>query len=555
VLVALVLTITCLNTANLQLARGAARQHEMAVRLAVGAGRIRVVRQLLTESVLLSGIGGLSGLVLAMWTMKLFSGMVLGKDANSPFFSFAPDLRVLVFTFLVSLMTGILFGLAPAFRSTRVDLNRILKDEFRSGTSLRLSHISPAKLLVSGQVIVSLALLMVAGLFLRSLRNLQQQDLGFAPEQVLTCRMDLGASGYTDLGASGYKTDQLPGLYSRLIDRAQALPGVRSAALADAGLLGGSYHMSNISIEGYTQKPNENMDVQHHHVTWNYLQTNGLTLLAGRDINADDRQEAPHVAVVNEAFAQRYFPGQNSIGHSFALGAPFHPQSGMRIVGVVKNSKYNSLDEKTTAMAFIPLLQEPFDNDPDRKNLKRDRPYVYGNELDLRVSGDLRAVSQALRHAIADVDSNIPISSIVPLTQRVSDSTRDAQAIAQLSSFFGIVALLLAAIGLYGVMAYGVSRRTHEIGIRVAVGAQPYNVLRMILGESLLVVTIGVALGIPAALAMGRVISSQLFGLSPHDPITLGLASLLLLIASMLASYVPARRAAKIDPMVALRRD
>jgi predicted permease len=386
VLVVLVLMIASLNTATLLVARATTREHEIAVRLAMGAGRRRVVRQLLTESILLASLGGLAGFAVAVWTTKLLATLVLGTSANLPFLSFRPDLRVLAFTSSVALVTGILFGLAPAFRGTRVDLNRILKGEFRSGgSSFRLSRLTPAKLLVSTQVVVSLTLLTVAGLFVSSLRNLEQQDLGFVPERVLTCRLDLVAAGYDRA--------QLPELYSRLIKRVLALPGVRSAALADAGMLSGSNSTSNISIEGYTPKPNENMDVQHRHVTGNYVATNGMSLVAGRDVSTNDRQETPHVAVVNQAFAQRFFPGQDPIGHSFSLGAPFHPP-GMKIVGMVKNSKYNSLDEKTLPLAFIPLLQEPFDVNPEEK---KDRPYKYGNELNLRVVGDPGGLSQALR--------------------------------------------------------------------------------------------------------------------------------------------------------------
>jgi predicted permease len=541
VLVVLVLMIACLNTANLLLARATAREHEIAVRLAMGAGRSRVVRQLLTESVLLASLGGLAGFALAVWATRLLSTLVLGTSANLPFLSFRPDIRVLMFSFSMALVTGVLFGLAPALRVTRVDLNRILKDQLRSGSSFRLARLTPAKLLVSTQVVVSLTLLMVAGLFVGSLRNLEQQDLGFIPERVLTCRLDLSAAGYDRA--------QLPELYSRLIERVLALPGVRSAALADAGMLSGSNSTSNISIEGYAPKSNENMDVQHRHVTGKYAATNGMSLLAGRDIDADDRQETPHVAVVNQAFVQRFFPGQDPIGHRFRLGWPFQPP-GMTIVGVVKNSKYNSLDEKTLPLAFIPLLQEPFDVNPEEK---KDRPYKYGNELNLRVAGDPGALSQALRRAIADVDSNIPVSNIQTLVERISDSSHDAKAIAQLSGFFAVFALLLSVIGLYGVMAYSVSRRTREIGIRMAIGAQRQTVLRMVMRESLLVVMIGVILGIPVSLSVGHLISSQLFGLSPRDPLTLAAAALLLLAASVIASYLPARRAAEIDPMVALR--
>ena len=543
VLVILVLTITCLNTANLLLARATARQREMAVRLAMGARRGRVIRQLLTESVLLASIGGVAGFALAMWATKVVSTVVFGVAPTT--FSFRPDLRVLSFTFAVSLLSGIVFGLAPAFRSTKVDLNNVLKDEFRSGTGAGFSRISSAKLLVSSQVVVSLAMLMVAGLFVGSLRNLQEQDLGFVPDQVLTCRLDWAAAGYSK--------DDVAQRYARLIEHVEALPGVRSAALADSGMLSGSNSTSNISIEGYTEKPHENMDVQHRQVTWNYLQTNGMTLLAGRDISSDDRQDTPHVAVVNQAFAQRFFPGQDPIGHNFRLGSPFHPP-GMRIVGVVKNSKYNSLDENTPLFAFMPLLQEPF-SDPAAPDPKDKPPYRYGSELNVRVGGDPSAIVQSVRRAINDLDSKVPVSGIVTLSERVKDSTHDARAIAQLSGFFGLLALVLASIGLYGVMAYNVSRRTREIGVRMAIGAEASHVLRMVMRESLRVVLIGVALGVPAAIGMGRLISSQLFGLSSHDPVTLALATFLLLIACALAAYLPARRAARIDPMMALRHE
>ena len=544
VLVMLVFSLACLNAANLLFARGIARRREIAVRLALGAGRTRVIRQLLTESALLAVLSGVAGFVLAAWAIKTFSVMALGASARSPLFSFVPDLRVLGFTFVVSLVTGILFGIAPALRSTKIDLNEVLKDEFRSGTTgSGLSRLTPAKLLVSTQVVISLALLMTAGLFIRSLQKLEEQDLGFVPDQVLACHLDLGAAGY--------KKTQLPQLYSRLIDRVVALPGVRSAALTSAGMLSGSSHTSNISIEGYTAKPGESMIIQHRHVTWNYLQTNGISLVEGRDISQDDKQNTPHVAVINEAFAQRYLPNQDPIGHRFNLGGEF-VAPGMQIVGVVKNSKYSSLDENTQPMAFIPLLQEPFKANPDEYG---DRPYTYGNELDVRATGDPAPTSKAVLRAIAEIDRTIPIGSITTLTQRVSDSTRDAKAVAQLSGIFGLLALLLASIGIYGVIAHNVSRRTHEIGVRMAVGAQARDVLHMVLRESLLVVMIGVIVGIPAAFGMGHVIASQLFGLSSRDSVTMMASTLLILSASLIASYLPARRAARTDPMIALRHE
>ena len=542
VLVVLVLTITCLNTANLLLSRATARQREMAVRLAMGARRGRIIRQLLTESLLLAALGGLSGLALATWATKIAATLVFGAAPGS--LSFRPDLRVLSFTFAVSLLSGIIFGLAPAFRSTRIELNHALKNEYQNGTSSS-AKITLAKLLVSTQVMVSLVMLVMAGLFAGSLRNLEEQDLGFVPDQVLTCRLDLAAAGYNKAN--------LPQLYSRLIERVEALPGVRSAALTDSGMLAGGNHTSNISIEGYAAKPDEDMNVHHRHVTWNFLRTDGITLLEGRDISRDDQQQTPHVVVIDEAFAQRYFPGHDPVGHRFRLGGPEFEPPGMMIVGVVKNSKYTALDEKPSPMAFIPLVQEPFSEQPDAP--KNSLPYLYGNELNVRAAGDPNALAESVRRAIAEIDSKIPVFGVSNLSQRVSDSAHDARAIAQLSGFFGLLALVLAAIGLYGVMAYNVSRRTREIGVRMAIGAEAYHVLRMVMRESLLVVIIGVVLGIPAALGMGRLISSQLYNLSPRDPVTLALAIVLLLVACILAAYLPARRAARIDPMVALRHE
>ena len=530
-LVILVLVIACANAANLLLARGARRQREMAVRLAVGAGRGRVVRQLLTESALLAGMGGLAGLLLAGWTTDLLANLVFGASTALPF-HLAPDGRVLGFTVGVSLLTGIVFGLAPAWVSTRLDLNSALKESAGSTpvAGLRLSPWAPGKLLASGQVAVSLCLVLVAGLFVRSLQNLEHQDLGFNPGHVLVCNLDLDAAGY--------KRERLPGLYPRLLDRVRALPGVRAATLASSALTEGTW-VSNISIEAYTPKPQEDMDAHRRGVGSDYFLTEGMMLLAGRPIGPEDTAASPPVAVVNETFVRRYFPNQNPLGRHITFGAPFAPP-GMEIVGVVKDAKYNSLAEKVPPVVFAPLMQS-IEHVPD------------ANDLELRVAGDPAAAAAAVRRAVAEVDRKIMIGRVATLGELVSQSAHEARLIAQLSSFFGLLALLLAAIGLYGVMAYAVARRTSEIGIRMALGAEARAVLWMVMRESLLVVVVGIAVGVPAALGLARVVRSQLFGLSPSDPTTLAAATLLLLAASVLAGLLPARRAAKVDPMVALR--
>ncbi|HUI42005.1 MAG TPA: ABC transporter permease [Terriglobia bacterium] len=534
-LVVLVLVIACLNTANLLLARAAGRQREVAVRLAVGAGRWRLVRQLLTESVLLAGLGGLVGLMLAVWGTMLLTNLVFGATAVLPF-ALSPDARVLGFTLLVSAVTGIAFGLAPALRSSRVDLNSSLKERAQATGigARRTGRLASGRLLVSGQVMVSLSLLVVAGLFVRSLRKLEAQDLGFSPEHVLVAGLDLGAAGY--------KSPQLPELYQRLLARVRALPGVRSAAMANASVLGGNTSVSNISIEGYTAKPEENMDCHRKNVSEDYFLTDGMTLLAGRPIGPQDTQDSPQVAVVDEAFVQRYFPNQNPVGRHFMFGSPFKAP-GKEIIGVVKDAKYEGLADKTPPMAFMPIAQSAGPHEPNE----------YADDLEVSVAGDPAAAAHEVRRAVSEVDRNIVIGSVHPLRELVASDTHDARLVAQLSSFFGVLALLLAAIGLYGVMAYSVLRRTNEIGIRMAIGAVRGDVLWMVLRESLAIVALGIALGVPAALGLARVVSSQLFALSPNDPATLALATLLLVVASALAAYIPARRAAKVDPMVALR--
>ena len=534
-LVVLVLFIACLNAANLLLARAASRQREIAVRLAVGAGRGRLARQLLTESVLLAGLGGLAGLLLAFWGTRFLSNLVFGGSATLPF-SLRPDARVLGFTLLVSLLTGIALGLAPALRSARVDLNSSLKEGGRSaGTATaRIGRFASGKLLVSGQVMVSLGLLVVAGLFVRSLRKLQHQALGFSPEHVLVCRLDIGAAGY--------KLDQLPALYQRLLDRVRALPGVRAAALASASVLFHSIHTSNISIQGSLPRPEGDMNTERKTVSDGYFETDGMVLLAGRPITQEDTKDSPRVAVVNQVFTERYFPHQNPLGRHFNYGSPFSPP-GLEIVGVVADAKYDSLsDTKAPPMTFVPVDQEL-------------EPGEYADDLELRVAGDPMSAGQDVRRAVADIDRNIMVDSLHPLRELVDDSAHDARLIAQLSSFFGLLALLLAAIGLYGVMAYNVLRRTSEIGIRMALGAVSWDVLAMVLRESFLIVGLGIVLGIPAALGLARLVSSQLFDLSSNDPVTLIGATLLLVAIATLSGFLPARRATKVDPMVALRHE
>jgi predicted permease len=534
-LAALVSIIACLNIANLLLARGEARQREIGVRLAVGAGRTRVIRQLLTESVVLAAMGGIAGLLLAAWATKLLANLVFGATATLPF-SLTPDIRVLAFTLLASSLTGIAAGLAPALRCTAVDVNSSLQKSsgrLASGDG-RPGQFKFGRMLVAGQVVVSLSLLVLAGLFVRSLKKLEAQDLGFKPDHVLACGLDLGAAGYTNA--------QLPTLYGRLLDRVRSLPGVQSAAMADASVLGGSTSISNISIEGYAPKLDEGMNCHRKNVTDDYFATDGMTLLAGRPIGREDTVNSSPVAVVDEAFVKRYFPKESPLRHHFEFGSPFKGP-GLEVVGVVKDAKYESLSDQTPPMCFMSAVQSAGPNQPN----------AFADDLELRVAGDPGSYGDAVRRTLREIDRNIVVSSIHPLPELVASDTHDARLIAQLSSFFGVLALLLAGIGLYGVMAYNVLRRTNEIGIRMALGALSGHVLGMVLRESLLIVGLGVAAGIPVALGLARLVSNQLFDLSSSDPATLAGAVLVLVAVSALSGFVPARRASKVDPMVALR--
>jgi len=530
VVTGLVLLIACANIANLALARGAARQKEIAVRMAIGASRWRLVRQLLTESILLGLIGGAVGLLLAQWGASALVTLV-ARGAYLPL-DIHPDWLVLVFTLGVSVATGALFGLAPALRAARLDLASAMKSGATlsgagTGAGVRLGA---ARLLIVSQIALSLCALFSAALLLRTLENLVGQNLGFQPESVLVADIDPRLAGY--------KPEQLPALYQKIEERLAAMPGLRSASLALNRPLSGSSQTSNISIPGYTKAPDEKMFVERNLVSSAYFETMGIPLLEGRAFGPQDTQTAPFVAVVNQAMAARFFPGQDPVGKQFGFGDP--PKQWIEIVGLVKNSKYESLRDDVGPLVFTPLLQRLTENG-------------YPYDLAVRTSADPARLARELRSALVDVDANLPVARISALEEQVDRSATIERLIAQLASFFGLLAVLLACIGLYGVMAFTVSRRTNEIGIRMALGAQPGRVLRMVLAETIGLVLAGLVVGVPLAVAAGRLIRSQLFGLSPADPLTLGLAAGVLTLMAAIAGYLPARRAMKVDPSVALR--
>jgi predicted permease len=531
--VGLVLLIACANLANLLLARTAAREREISTRLALGASASRIIRQMLTESLLLSCLGGCAGLLLAVWgTRALFHFLTLGAS-YSPFTS-SPDSLVLVFTLGVSLLTGILFGLAPALRISRARLAPGLKTGSRAvtGTSAgRSARLPFPKVLVISQVALSLLLLTGAGLFVGTLRNLENQDLGFNRHNVLLV--------YIDARLAGYKPDQLGSLYQQILGRLNALPGVRSATLSEMAPMSGMTWSGPISVQGYTPQPNEDMDTSLNSVGPRYFATVGIPLLRGRVIGRQDTANSPKVVIVNQTLANHFFPHGYALGHR--IGLPGEMGEG-EIVGVVKDSKYNSpRDTAPQRMVYLPLVQLSGES-------------LYAKCLQIRTIGNPARITGEVRRAIATVDSNLPITEVVTLNDVVQDHFLSQETLtSQLSSFFALLALLLAAVGLYGVMSYNVVRRTNEIGIRMALGAQPAGVLWLVLRESMLILAIGVGIGVPITLAATRLVQSQLFGINPFDPAIVIAAAAFVACVTVLAGYFPAHRATKVDPMVALR--
>jgi predicted permease len=518
---ALVLLIACVNLANLSLARAATRQREMAVRLSVGASRLRLVRQLLTESMLLSGLGAALGLIFAYWGKDALLALLVGSPGG-----FAVDLRLdwraLVFTAAISAMTGLLFGLAPALRATRIELTPMLKETPGAALSLR-SRLSKA--LVVAQVAMSLVLLTGAGLFAQTLRNLNRLDAGFDRENLLLFTVN-----------PRYEESRRASLYQQLTERIAALPGVRSVSSSGFPVLAFSYTGESISVPGYTPRADEEMQVRSAAVAPNFLATMGIPLLQGREFTPQDNRQAPSVAVVNQALVARFFPNQNPLGQRIIVDG-----TEMQIVGVARDAKYGSIREAIVPVVYLPYLQRPA--------LPSEVSFV------ARTVGDPMASVAAIRQAVRSIDPNLPLFNVRTQSELIALGFRRERLFATMSSFFGLLALALVSIGLYGVMSYTVARRTHEIGIRMALGAQSGNVLRMVMGESLLLVLIGSAIGLAAALTATRLIAGMLFGVTPSDPLTLALATLLLLAVAALAGWLPARRAARVDPMVALRQE
>jgi len=526
-IVGLVLLIACSNVANLLIARATARQKEIAVRLALGASRRRLVCQLLEESVLLSAAGGLAGLGLAVWMDRTLIGLLpLGVTPLTV--SSVPDGRVLGFTFAVAVLTGLVFGLAPALQATRPELAGTLKDQ--AGSVVGGAAVGLRKSLVVAQVSLSLLLLIGAGLFIQSLRNLRDLNPGFHTENLLTFAMDPTLNGY--------QPERSKQFYRQLTERMNALPGVKSAALAVVQILDGNEWDQTVTVEGYTTKLGESVGPHMQFISPRFFETMGIPVLLGRDFTIQDDKGAPMVAIVNEKFARRYFGGANAIGRHVGLGGNPGTKTDIEIVGVVKDTKYESLRDEIPHELYLPYRQMPF---------------VVGMTAYLRTEADPENMFSLLRRTVREVDSNVPIYRMRTLEQQVDKSLMSERLLATLSAIFGCLATLLAAVGLYGVMAYMVARRTREIGIRMALGASGGSVVWLVMREVLLLAVVGLAIGLPAAGALTRLVETQLFGIQPADPLTMTVAAIGIASVATLAGYFPARRATGIDPMQALR--
>lgn len=521
--VGLVLLIACANVANLLLARASVRRREIAVRLAVGASRVRLVRQLLTESVLLALMGGALGLLLTQWTARALPAFFPANELGG--LDLSLDWRVLVFTLGVSMLTGLVFGLAPALQTTRPDLVSSLKDEALGSSNQRFRRIGLRDVLVISQLALSLVLLISAALFVRSLRYAVNFDPGFAAQNLIT------ASTHT----SGAKLNRQQGqaFHQQMLERVSNVPGVSAATFSAIVPITGGGQRRIIVLEGYQPQPNEDMELNTNVVGPGYFRTMKIPIVRGRDFGPEDRLEGQKVVIINEELAHRYFNG-DALGKRVRVEGEFRP-----IVGIARTAKYRNLREEPLPFIYLPLAQE---HQPDMT-------------LIVRTAGDPGAMLGTLRNEMHAVDKAVPIHSVQVMSELISDQLAVDRMIAVLLSIFGGVALLLAAIGIYGVMGYAVAQRTREIGIRVALGAERNDILSMIVRRGLKLTLIGTGIGLVLALALTRVLKSLLFGVSATDPLTFSAIMTLLFGVALLACYVPARRATKVDPVVALRNE
>lgn len=527
--VAVVLLIACANVANLLLAKAAGRQREIAIRISLGAGRARILRQMLTESLLLAFTGALAGLLLAY---AAFRGLLALAPANLPRLDqISLSWHAAAYTLLITLLTGILFGIAPAWHASRIDLNSLLKEgSHGAGTRSRLRSV-----LVVGQVAAAMILLVVAGLLIRSFYEVAHVDAGFHPDHVMTMRLNPAPFKYGD------HQDLKVQLAENIERKVSALPGVKSVGVStDVPLLGNPIFI--MRFEGMPPvTPSQAPVANYFSVTPSYFETLGMRLTRGREFSAGDSQSSPLVSVVNQALVDKYFPGQNPIGRRLEIGFD-DPPKWREIVGVVADVKISGLDQDTPIQVYAPYTQPGFVG-----------KYLPAITVLARTTQDPASLGAAMKAAILDVDRSQPVYSIQPMTEIISLSVAQRRFSFVLLAFFAASALFLAALGLYGVMSYAVTQRTSEIGIRMALGAQQSQVLLLVQRQGLLLVLAGLVLGIAGALLLTRLMTSLLFRVAPFDPITFVTVAATLVAVSLLACHLPARRAARVDPLIALR--
>jgi predicted permease len=526
-LVGLVLLIACANVANLQIARASARQKEVAIRLAMGAGRGRVVSQLLVESLLLSLTGGAVGLALAVWIDRALLHFLPVGD--SPIIiSSTPDWRILAFTLGISVLTGVLFGLAPALQATRPELAGTLKDQVGSiagGTSVGLR-----KSLVAAQVSLSLLLLIGAGLFIRSLSNLKSLDPGFHTANLISFAVNPTMNGY--------KPERTMDFYRRLRDSLNAIPGVESSSLAVMGVLTGDEWDESMAIEGFAHQPNEIPDPHMQFVSPDYFTTMNIPVLVGRDFRMSDGRDAPKVCIVNEKFVRRFFKDGVAVGKHIGMGGDPGTKLDIEIIAVVGDTKYESMRDEVPLEVYRPYHQMEF---------------AIGMFAYVRTARRPEQAFSSVRYLVNNLDPNLPIFQMKTIETQMEESLITERLVATLSSGFGMLATVLAAIGLYGVMAYIVAQRTREIGVRMALGASGRDVIMLVMRDVFLLTAIGIGVGLPAAWGLTRMVESQLYGIQPNDAATIAWSTTGIILVALLAGYLPALRASRVDPMRALR--
>jgi predicted permease len=526
-MVGLVLLIACANVANLLIARGFMRQKEMAMRLSLGASRGRLVRQLLVESLVLSFAGGLVGLALAVVLTRGLLALV-PSDGQPILISAHPDPRILAFTLGLTFLTGIIFGLVPAMRASRPDPWTTLKDTVGSiaGTS---GSVFLRKGLVAAQVALSFLLLFGAGLFVRSLQNLQTTETGVAVDNLVTFQLSPALNGYDDARAVLF--------YRELLDRIRTAPGMKSAALAAVPILSGDEWDSSTSVEGHTPADGEDMQAFMNALSPGYFETMKIPFLEGRDFTLMDVKEKSNVAIVNKRFADHFFPGRSAVGKRLGQGTGPKSKLTTEIIGVVADSLYEGPREGVRRQVFVP-------------NWGRNSAAFY-----VRTQAGSGSAYNIIRNEVKQLDASMPVYGMKTLEAQLDETLLTDRLIAMLSAGFGLLATLLASIGLYGVMAFVVARRRKELGIRLALGAQPGLVIWLVMQEVLFLLAIGLAVGIPAAMALGGFVSTQLYGIQPHDPWIAGSTMAVLTLVSAAAGLIPAHRASRIDPILALRHE